>query len=239
MSSRVVAGCLYGFTIDYLRAEKASHCTFCSYATRQPHDPGYLQSTVAGDAATHRDRALLLVENIVHVFKEIYNSFLRVKGWVLTLVPLILSWLFWSYLPDTNVSLRWIVPVALAVGILCITLFTCIHTLYHQKKHILPRVIQALRPQPLYKDTLALLLLSPSPLFGQESLVSIFKKNSDFEILIGVGFVSAIQENEMIQVVVSKSINSDTKLWEIISANDQNLLKELIVKPSIVKNLKI
>lgn len=60
MPSRVVAGRLHGFPSDYLRAEKASHGTFCSYAPRQPHDPGYHKPIAAGSVASRRVRALTL-----------------------------------------------------------------------------------------------------------------------------------------------------------------------------------
>lgn len=122
--------------------------------------------------------------------------------------------------------------------ILLIILLDCVYHLNSRTKHILPRVVQARPPHAIHSESHCLLLLSASPLFGQDSLVSIYSKESEFEILIGVGFVTAIQENGLIQVVVIENANEESTTWQDISKNDQTLLKKLIVKPSVVKNFK-
>lgn len=172
------------------------------------------------------------------MFKEIYQSFLRTKGFVLGILPLAIAWLLWVYQPDAAVKIKWAIPLIALFLIIIVVLLDCIYHLNNQAKHILPRVLQAREPHAIHSESHCLLLLSESPLFGQDSLVSIYSRESDFEILIGVGFVTAIQENGLIQVVVIENSNEESSIWDKISNNDQTLLKKLIVKPSVVKNFK-
>ncbi len=97
----------------------------------------------------------------------------------------------------------------------------------------LPRVLYA-RPGPPGTGGVStvLLLLEPSELFGHNSVVSIYHVDpSDFEELIGVGYVRNVQEDRKVQVVFEcKPPHADT--GSKLSSNDAILLKRVRVKPS-------
>jgi hypothetical protein len=76
------------------------------------------------------------------------------------------------------------------------------------------------------------LLLDKSELFGHDAVVSVYHVDgSDFEQLIGVGYVRNIQENGKIQVLVEEVIaNGD--LLNRLAHNDAEVLGRIRVKPS-------
>jgi hypothetical protein len=50
-----------------------------------------------------------------------------------------------------------------------------------------------------------LLLLDPSDMFGFDAVVSVYRKNGDFEEMVGIGRVRTIQENGFIQVTIEQT----------------------------------
>lgn len=107
-------------------------------------------------------------------------------------------------------------------------------SLFQEKAKILPKIRQAKKPQNIYQPSIAWLLLEPSPMFGHESLVSIFYKEGDFEVLVGSGFILTVQENGLIQVLVTDNFyEQDEDFWSKVCGNDHQILSKLLVKPSI------
>ena len=102
----------------------------------------------------------------------------------------------------------------------------------------LPKVKQGTKPPSLYTSAVALLLLEKTEIFGHESLVSVYYKEDNYEILIGLGFISTVQENGLIQVIVQSNVDdryNDT--WKLITSNNTNALERILVKPTIPKSI--
>lgn len=76
-----------------------------------------------------------------------------------------------------------------------------------------------------------LLLLEPSRLFGQGVAVSVFILRGGFEILIGVGFVLIVQQDQRIQIKVTSSLPEHHDIWEALIKNDPDTLRNTLVKP--------
>lgn len=167
------------------------------------------------------------------LLKFYYKSFIRIKGFVLifvtviiTIIPIYSSW-------ESTIQIKHIVPFAC---ILCIIISVIIDASFVMwKKHVtLPRVIQGMESPALFKDTnTILLILEESPLFSNDLTVSIYEMDNDYERFIGLGRVFSIQDNGWIQVLCSKYSKKDDKLWKKASSNNNIVLEKLIVKPGI------
>lgn len=73
-----------------------------------------------------------------------------------------------------------------------------------------------------------LFVCRPNKLLNQDVFVSFFKKNNEFEILIGYGYVSNIQTNGIIQITPLEAISPHT-IEELFSFN----LSDIIIKPTV------
>jgi hypothetical protein len=76
--------------------------------------------------------------------------------------------------------------------------------------------------------------LEPSELFSHGNAVSFYLKDEDgFEVLLGVGSVMNIQDDERILVVMEKATDGHEEAIHALMNNDKRLLERLRVKPSI------
>ena len=170
--------------------------------------------------------------------QEIYEATRRVQGWLFGLLGLAISLLALFVSNTTTVQGRWVVVGGtLLFAALTVTLDVAI-TLHTRSGVILPRVMRSAVPGGIYARAECLLLLEASPTFGHESLVSIYSRIDEFEILIGVGFVLTVQADGLVQVLVTESTGSEYQdRWTGIQANNERELRALIVKPSIPRGL--
>src|SRR5690606_38837564 len=74
------------------------------------------------------------------------------------------------------------------------------------------------------------MLYSASELFGQGMLVSVYRNEESVEILVGIGFVSNVQNNKMFQVKLAKSQLSAAEWQQVIG--DKSSWKSFMAKPS-------
>lgn len=168
------------------------------------------------------------------IFKEMYKSFIRVKGYVLSFIGLLITLLLFFVTPTTELPVRWVVvfavPFFLLFVVVCDIAYRAIQDI------VLPKVKASCEPPALYPDALAILLLEKSNLFGHESLVSVYSKEDDFETLIGVGYVLTIQQGGLIQVLVTRNVGkAQEDIWKKIRNNDGSVLSKLLIRPSIPK----
>ena len=167
------------------------------------------------------------------LLKILYESFRRIHGPSLTIVAIAISAADFWFGPDQKIALKWLLPFAL-LGIITIALLIDVAVRAHR---VLPSV-RSSGPSTVHGNSIASLLVSPSPLFGQDALVSIFAKQGDFEVFKGMGYVLTIQENGFIHVVVQSEGNAkDDEFWKKIQNNNADTLKTLMVKPTISRNL--
>jgi hypothetical protein len=82
-----------------------------------------------------------------------------------------------------------------------------------------------------------LLLLEPSDLFGFDAFVSVYRKNEDFEEMVGLGRVQTIQENGFIQVTIEIiDPAADVEFVENLRAGNVNALAQTLVKPTVPRS---
>ncbi len=164
--------------------------------------------------------------------RTFYESFRRIHGYTLAFIAIILHVLAFEFKGDDTFSIKTVLPCAIVLILVIVILFDMSYQLITEAHRLPPRVKRASRPPQIHERAVALLLLEPSPLYGHESLVSIYLIDNDLETLLGVGFVLNIQENRLIQLLVTKSY-CDLSHWEPIISNDASILSRLLVKPTI------
>ncbi len=171
--------------------------------------------------------------------RELYESFVRVRGVPIAFISLLLGFLyFYLSANSSSVQLKVILPVIVVLLILIITLFDLSYRLFSKSVHRLPRVKQARKPPLSHSKATAILLLENSEVYGHETIVSIYYIENGFEVFIGIGFVFTHQDNGYIQILVGSEIESAYKeTWERVCHNDLNVLSNLLVKPSMPKGM--
>ena len=87
------------------------------------------------------------------------------------------------------------------------------------------------------------LVLDRSELFGFDVLVTIyfterFEQGGDqvFERLIGVGRVSNVQQNGLVQVEVLVEVAGHAEIWQRVRNREQSAIAQVVVKPSVPYN---
>ncbi len=152
---------------------------------------------------------------------------------MLTGLGILLGFIFWFWKPTTSIPLSSFVPLVFIGSVLAITLGNAAYQNFIGSKHVLPRVLTA---QIFPEGDSLLCLLEPSSLFSHDTLVSLYYLGeSEFERLIGFGVVLNIQENGMIQIMVTSEIKSCPDIFDKLRNNDSDALKKLRVKPSVTK----
>lgn len=57
--------------------------------------------------------------------------------------------------------------------------------------------------------------------------------------MVGIGYVLTIQENKLVQVLVTRSVDEEFQsFWEKVTRNDGAVLSKLVIKPSIPRILE-
>lgn len=170
--------------------------------------------------------------------EEIYAAFKRVNGYALGAIGIIVSLVPYMWDMNKTFSIKLLLPLGVILVITLVVLFDFSIHCFQRMTTKSPRVRRALPPQPLYQGTILTLLLDASDLFGTNAMVSIYRRHEEYEVLIGIGFVSTIQDNGLIQVCVQSSTDSDlTDIWEKIEQNNRDELARLIVKPTVPRNI--
>lgn len=175
----------------------------------------------------------------MNYFTELYKAFRRSHGPTITTVGFLMSIGFFYITPDQAVEFKYLVPIAIILAIIIFTLVDLSLALTRSGMNLIPKIRQARECPKLYSNGIAMLLLDPSPIFGVESFVSVYSRETDFEILIGYGFVANVQENGLIQVIVLGSLLNETdETWNKIVQNNTNDIKKILVKPSLPRTLE-
>ncbi len=167
-------------------------------------------------------------------WKEFHDSFVQVRGTPFALFALFLGLFYFCY-SNKNVEAAWksVIVISVLVVILLITLFTLSFRLHQKALKQLPSVLLVKEPLKSHPNSLCLLLLESSALFGHETLVSIYFKDDEFEVFLGLGYVFNIQDDGRIQILVTYLNEGYDATWDNIKQNNSNTLKKMNVKPSI------
>lgn len=170
------------------------------------------------------------------VWLEIYESYRRVGGNISTLVAISIAVLGFFLTGLEKIHVGWFILsgiIALFSGSVLIDFAV---RSYAASKRSLPSVKSSANPGKPYSDAYALLIVEPSDMFGQNSVVSIYEKKNDFEKLVGTGYVLTVQEDGLIQVLVIDShTGNSSDLWDDVKSKKVDVLGSLMVKPTIPK----
>jgi len=163
----------------------------------------------------------------------LYESFHSTYGPFITVAGLVLVFVGYFYVPSTEtVGLRYVLLYA-AVSLYLVFIFIHAAFMAHSKEEdLLPDVRYASEAPQAYQPSVALLLLSPSPLYSYDAVVAVYKEENGIEQLMGLGRVTNVQENGCIQVLVTHDLGYESE-WTQYRRNDATLLKQMIVKPTV------
>jgi hypothetical protein len=96
-----------------------------------------------------------------------------------------------------------------------------------------PRIRVAMR-QSIGSESRIVCLLNSSPNFAAGMAISFFVTNPQgFEVQIGVGAVTAIQENGYIQIALLASASGYEEIVTKLGNNEQNTLQSVRVRPFV------
>jgi hypothetical protein len=152
----------------------------------------------------------------------------------LAILSSILTGAAWVY-PDAvrnDFSLKFPYALALALG-LVIALTVLTHATL-KAFDLMQRPLPAVRSARAASYARVVCFLDPSPLFSHGAGVSFFLlEDGKYELFVGVGGVVNVQENGLIQVALIDVQDSQEHVVQKLLNNDTDLLKKLLVKPTI------
>lgn len=163
---------------------------------------------------------------------HLYDSFLRINGWLIGGLALALSIAVFFFGPEAKVAIGWLVAT-IAASVFLLALFAdAAFAGWRASRRGLPEVRKALEPPANYSGVARILIVDPSDLFGVDAIVSVYAKEDEYERLIGIGRVLTIQTNGYLQIGISTLTEPDGDTARKLIANDAGFLKKLLVKPS-------
>ena len=171
------------------------------------------------------------------IWQDLWASFKAVFGPVATMAALALAVWGGLYPPaaTVQVSVIWIVVAVIVFATTLLSSWNMVTVARRQARAELPRTLGAF---PVVGGN-ATLLLDRSELFGFNVLVAIYYTETvggragTLERLIGVGRVSNVQQNGLIQVTVLREFEGHEERWRTILARDATPLEHIVVKPSV------
>jgi hypothetical protein len=164
---------------------------------------------------------------------ELYVSTKRTIIGVTTVVGLAVAFIAWLMAPSRVFDARWVIISATLAIVVGVILFDTAFRLNQRSTLPLPKVKAVLKAPATYREGGPLLLLEPHPLFSHSAAVSIYSTIDGFEIMIGLGRVTAIQEDGRIQVIVlQKEDSPHGDIWASVQS-DLHAAQGLIVRPYV------
>jgi hypothetical protein len=163
----------------------------------------------------------------------VWSNFLRIQGVLLSAIGIAL----WFFTPQTSISLGLVLLVVILALVITLTFASTAYELFNKSKDFfsLPRVIFTRKIVANNQRQFLIFLLESSELFSNDTLVSFYYFDDDFEQLIAIGRVINIQQNSKIQVEVIYPLSGHEEIFKRLENNDANALKKTRVKPNIPK----
>lgn len=186
----------------------------------------------------------------------LWESLKSVYSAIIGIASLVVSVVLWLYVPDTQASLRVIVPLTILVLVLLlaavVTLlnaaleanreanaerrnYEAVQAEYNDYKARggggLPRVIEGRNPLPGTEAAL-LCILDPSELFSYDTMVSFFSvSRQGVEVLVGIGFVTHVQDDRKIHATMMLVEDGQEDFAERLRQNESEAVRTTLVKP--------
>jgi hypothetical protein len=130
---------------------------------------------------------------------------------------------------ETKVSIGWVVVAAFIPLSFCVMLSDMLRLAISESRTRLPRIVRCFELQRTQSQQL--LLIASSSMFGQGVSASIYSMEQSFEILIAEGYVLTVQQDEHIQIAVTRFIDGTEGIWQQLTINSPDALKRTIVRP--------
>ena len=129
--------------------------------------------------------------------------------------------------------INWLVFGLIAELFCIVVLASMLYEVWPFLRRTLPKVRSAGRIM-IRGEAFVQLLLEPSELFGFDSMVTAYRKNGDFEELVGIGHVSTIHETGRIQVLMDNVADSaDGQFIQRLLDGNAEAISNTIVKPTV------
>lgn len=167
------------------------------------------------------------------MISQIYESWIRVRGWLIGVISLIIGVLAYYKLEDWSVWGKVLFPIVVLLALFVAVLIDSLYCL--SKKRVLPRIVRVLAASAPFDQHSCILVTEPNVIFNHGSFVTVFNKDNECEVMIAHGTILNKQENGYLQIGVTFLGDTDTKLTERIKANDAAVLSSLLIKPTISK----
>jgi hypothetical protein len=130
--------------------------------------------------------------------------------------------------PNTRIPFSVVLPIILVLALVIVILIDVAFQSLAMRNR-LPRVLHISGPG---SGTGLVCLLEPSELFSHGAAVSFYHLgDSNFEELIGIGFVLNVQEDRRIQVAMVHIIEGHDDVIRRLEQNQSAVLGRIIVKP--------
>jgi hypothetical protein len=174
-------------------------------------------------------------------WQDAWKSFKAVSGPILTGAAFLLALLGPLYAPAAAlaISLIWLAAVGLIVLAVLLAMLNMVLAARRAAGGRLPKTRDVVLAAEGTTGTVTL-VLDRSALFGFNALVTIYHverldqgREDVFERLIGVGRISNIQQNGLIQVLVLVEMPLHAELWQRVRNREASVIGQLVVKPSI------
>jgi len=174
-------------------------------------------------------------------WQDAWKSFKAVSGPILTGAAFLLALLGPLYAPAATlaISLIWLAAVGLIVLAVLLAMLNMVLAARRAAGGRLPKTRDVVLAAEGTTGTVTL-VLDRSALFGFNALVTIYHverldqgREDVFERLIGVGRISNIQQNGLIQVLVLVEMPLHAELWQRVRNREASVIGQLVVKPSI------
>lgn len=162
----------------------------------------------------------------------LYESFLRVNGWLLGGAALVLSITVFIVSPATKVAVGWLIAALATCIVIVVVVVDAASTAWRMSQRGLPKVRRTLDPPKIYVGVIRILIVDPSDLFSVETLISLYVKDDEYERLLGLGRVLTVQSNGILQIGITSLVDADEAIQTKLNGNDAGFLKALLVKPS-------
>jgi hypothetical protein len=168
-------------------------------------------------------------------FEHMMKSFWDAYGHIMAFLGLFIALFTYLATPSGKVP-TWIFVVAMLVGLYLVIWFLfAAWSAFHGKVLGTPSVIAVKTPPKAITGSIALLLVGPSDLYSHDSVVTIYYVEEEFERPIGLGKVLNVQDNKIIQVLVTRDLGFDH--WSGIIANDAGHLRRMRIKPTVLSTI--
>ncbi len=167
------------------------------------------------------------------MIRLLYESWVRTRGSLLAVIGLIVSVVAYYVIGDWNLIGKITFPLLIIVSVCCAVSFDAF--IVSSNKVLLPKIIRVIPAHKPYNNHSCILVTESCPLFGHDSYVTVYRKDSECEIMTAQGTVLNKQENGYLQIGITFLPETEQKFIDKIRNNDASITSLLLVKPTITK----